>query len=82
MQTKINVRLVPVVTIDERTVSAATDRWVNAGLIDERTAVAIQEYESNQTDGRPIRLTTIIAGMGAALVGVGIFVYLAANWRD
>ncbi len=66
--------------MDEERLEEVTDRWVEAGLIDREAAKAIRTFESDRTDESSRGLTTILAGMGAALIGAGILVFLGANW--
>lgn len=68
--------------MDDRRLRRATERWVEAGLIDGDTAESIRSYEQNRNGGTSRRVSTILAGMGAALIGAGILVYLGANWEN
>lgn len=67
--------------MDDDAIRAATDRWEEADLIDEETAAAIRDYEDARVPERDGRLTTIVAIMGALLVGVGIIAAVAAAWE-
>lgn len=66
--------------MNDRTLDQATERWVEADLIDEETAEAIRMHEQDREDDSSRRFSTILAGMGAALIGAGVLVYLGANW--
>ncbi len=66
--------------MDDERLQAATERWVDAGLIDGDTAADIREFEAAREKRSSHQLTTILAGMGAALIGAGILVFLGANW--
>lgn len=67
--------------MDDRSLVEATDRWVKAGVIDQETAEAIRTYEADRDGDGPWGFTTVLAAMGASLVGAGVLVYLAANWQ-
>lgn len=68
--------------MDDEELRRATRRWVTEDLIDQSTADAIVAYERD----RPVdntsteRITTIVAVMGALLVGVGLLAAIAAAW--
>jgi len=59
--------------------------WQRTGIITEDQAVAILAYYSDYLpSGRPQiygRMSTILALMGAVLVGVGILLFVGANWQ-
>lgn len=58
------------------------DAWVDDGIISREQAEAILErYEDDSTRSRS-RIVLAISLIGALLVGVGIALYLAANWAD
>lgn len=68
--------------MDERTLAEATERWIEAGLIDEETANAIRAHEAERDADSSGDFTTILAAMGASLVGVGVLIFLGANWQE
>lgn len=70
--------------MDSDALREATDRWVAAGVIDADTADDIREFErGRQGDADDEnRLVTALSLMGAALVGTGVLLYLAATWSQ
>lgn len=69
--------------MDDEEFTAATDRWVEHDLIEREQAEAILAYERDrEPSGRADsdRVTSIIAIVGALLMGVGIIIGLAASW--
>ena len=73
--------------MDRDSLDEATERWVEAGILDEETAAAIREFErkveSDDVRDRSRednRLVLAVSVMGAVLVGAGVFLYLSANW--
>lgn len=74
----------------------ATERWVDADVIDAETAAAIQEFERGRGNGEEPgdredwlgeigvenRLAVALSVMGVVLVGAGLLVYLRANWES
>ena len=69
-----------------RRLPAEVGQWQADGLISETQAAAILErYPSaGETTGNAIanRTVSAIAIMGAALIGLGIIAFIAANWSD
>jgi uncharacterized membrane protein len=56
-------------------------RWQSAGLLDEKTAVAIRAYE--EANARPgSRRWQVLAALilGAILLGAGVLLFVAAHW--
>lgn len=82
--------------MDDDALRDATERWVDAGVVDPETAAAIREFERGQVDGeggqlvdeqgsqlvdeQGNRLVVALSLMGAVLVGAGLLTYLASNW--
>lgn len=59
------------------------DRWVEAGLIDRRTAEAIESYESQLTDGHGVgRGIEAIAYLGSALILIAVSLLAVEFWAD
>ncbi len=52
--------------------------WRQAGLIDAETAAAITDWENER--GRH-GLGRLLAGLGAAVIGIGVISLIAANWQ-
>lgn len=69
-----------------RRLPAEVARWQADGLISEEQAAAILERypQTTETSGSAIgnRTVSVIAIMGAALIGLGIIAFIAANWSD
>ena len=70
-----------------RQLPAEVARWQADGLISEEQAAAILgRYDADATasGGSAIgnRVVSVIAVMGAALIGLGIIAFIAANWSD
>ena len=69
-----------------RRLPAEVGRWQADGLISEEQAAAILERypPAGETSGSAIgnRTVSVIAIMGAALIGLGIIAFIAANWSD
>ncbi len=69
-----------------RRLPAEVARWQTAGLVSEEQAAAIlQSYDLPAARaGSAIgnRTVSVIAIMGAALIGLGIIAFVAANWSD
>ena len=69
-----------------RRLPAEVSRWQADGLISEEQAAAILERypQTTETSGSAIgnRTVSVIAIMGAALIGLGIIAFIAANWSD
>lgn len=70
----------------------AVDGWVDRGIISrsqaeeildhaERTGT-LEEGHSGWIDTSSGRLITVVSVMGAVLVGVGVLLYLTANWEE
>lgn len=70
--------------MDDDAVATATERWVEAGILDEETAAAIRRFETDRDEEGFVqrRLARIVGLMGAVLVGAGILASLAANWES
>ncbi len=75
--------------MDPNALQEAIERWVEAGLIDEETARAIEAFEADRTTESsgwladlPIqsRLVGIISVMGASLIGAGVLWLVALYW--
>ncbi len=54
------------------------DRWVQKGLIDQQTAVRLQDELLSQAGG--IGLGGVLAILGALLLGAAVLTLIAANW--
>ena len=70
-----------------RQLPAEVARWQADGLISEEQAAAIlgrYDADTPAPGGSAIgnRVVTVIAVMGAALIGLGIIAFIAANWSD
>ena len=67
-----------------RRLPAEVARWQADGLISEEQAVAIlgRYHSDGAASGGAIsnRVATVIAVMGASLIGLGIIAFIAANW--
>jgi len=57
------------------------ERWMNAGLIDSRTAESVRTYETGQAKARgfswPVLLTITLGGI---MLAAGILLFVAAHW--
>lgn len=59
------------------------DRWVEAGLIDRRTAEAIESYESRLAEGQGVgRGIEAIAYLGSALVLIAVSLLAVEFWAE
>jgi uncharacterized membrane protein len=56
------------------------DRWVHKGLIDNQTAIRLQDELQSQAGG--IGLGGVLAVLGALLLGAAVLTLIAANWED
>ncbi len=62
-------------------VSADIGRWLQAGLIDAKTADALKrDVEANER--KSLSFGTILAMMAALLFGAAILLFVASNWED
>lgn len=68
--------------MDDDALREATERWVDAELIDPDTAIAIREFERDRPDGERDRLVVALSLMGAVLIGAGVLTYLWSNWSS
>src|SRR5512136_3047877 len=59
-----------------------TPKWVTAGIIDPNQQQAIlSQYEPRKKGSVAKRLPVIVMGLAVILIGVGLFIFYAANWR-
>ncbi|MCB1316497.1 MAG: DUF2157 domain-containing protein, partial [Leptospiraceae bacterium] len=75
----------------------ATKRWMQAGLLDERQAAQILDYESRSPQNAAVSaaansvdsdhagfqsyIPAILIGIAVLLIGVGLIFFYAANWK-
>ncbi len=58
------------------------DDLVEAGIIDEQTAIKIQAFQTKKAANAPNRLGIVLSVLGASLIGLGIMLIVAHNWDD
>lgn len=54
------------------------NRWLQAGVIDKRTASAIAQFEKSRDS---LSLLSWVVGLGVFAIGVGIIALVASNWE-
>src|SRR5512137_2196141 len=58
-----------------------TPKWVKAGIIDPvQQETILAQYAPKPSNVRA-RLPVIVIGLAVILIGVGLFLFYAANWR-
>jgi uncharacterized membrane protein len=66
----------------QRRLEQEIPHWRREGLISEAQATAIlAHYGLDEATQRRSRLAVVLAFLGAALVGIGVIVFFAANWQ-
>lgn len=58
------------------------EELLDAGVINEETAIQIQQFYETKEEDNPSRLILVFGILGALLVGLGIILILAHNWDD